>query len=107
MAIYSSALASTSLSLRHRYRFASGSDPEEDGRKPASDEYAPAEQDDLPYRVELWNAARNSVEQVLAVTANANIGYAAYYAATREHPDRYITLRHNNSYVSRWNGPTN
>ena len=43
------------------------------------------------------------VEQVLAITANGSIGYAAYYAATREHPDRYITLRHKNRIVSRWN----
>jgi len=42
---------------------------------------------------------------VLAVTANGSIGYAAYYAATREFPDRYVTLRHKNSIVSRWNGP--
>jgi len=24
---------------------------------------------------------------------------------TREYPDRYVTLRHKNSIVSRWNGP--
>jgi hypothetical protein len=61
------------------------------------------EGDDLPYKVELWNDARTAVETVLAVTANGSIGYAAYYAATREHPDRYITLRHKNRIVSRWN----
>jgi hypothetical protein len=60
----------------------------------------------LPFKVELWDEAKVSVEQVLAVTANGSIGYAAYYAATREHPNRYITLRHNNSIVSRWNGPS-
>jgi hypothetical protein len=59
----------------------------------------------LPYRVELWDESRSTVEQVLAVTANAGIGYAAYYAATRENPHRYITLRHKNAVVSRWNGP--
>jgi hypothetical protein len=64
-----------------------------------------AERDDLPYRVEMWDETRNSVEQVLAVTANSSIGFAAFYAATREFPDRYITLRHNNSIVSRWNAP--
>jgi len=45
-----------------------------------------------------------SVEQVVAVTANAS-GRAAYYAATREYPDRHITLRHKSSVVARWSGP--
>lgn len=63
------------------------------------------EGEDLPYKVELWDTSRASVEQVLAVTANGSIGFAAYYAATREFPHRFITLRHKNSIVSRWNGP--
>jgi hypothetical protein len=66
---------------------------------------APLEREDLPYKVEIWNEAGSSVEQVVAVTANASIGYAAYYAATREYPDRHITLRHKNSVVARWSGP--
>jgi hypothetical protein len=61
--------------------------------------------DDLSYRVELWDGAKTGVEQVLAITISGSIGYAAYYAATREFPDRYITLRHKDSIVSRWNGP--
>jgi hypothetical protein len=78
-----------------------------DGDKPDSVPFQPssAPRDDLPYRVELWDEARESVEQVLAVASNGAIGYAAYYAATREHPHRYVTLRHNNRIVSRWNGP--
>src|SRR5689334_18233145 len=66
---------------------------------------APVEREDLPYKVEIWNETGASVEQVVAVTANASIGYAAYYAATREYPDRHITLRHKNSVVARWSGP--
>jgi hypothetical protein len=66
-----------------------------------------ADGEELPYRVELWDMPGLSVEQVLAVTVSGSIGYAAYYAATREHPDRYITLRHRNSIISRWNGPKN
>jgi hypothetical protein len=65
----------------------------------------PVDRDDLPYKVEIWNESGASVEQVVAVTANASIGYAAYYAATREYPDRHITLRHKNSVVARWSGP--
>ena len=66
---------------------------------------APADREDLPYKIEIWNETGASVEQVVAVTANASIGYAAYYAATREYPDRHITLRHKNSVVARWSGP--
>jgi hypothetical protein len=82
---------------------AGGSD-DEPGKRARSDRNA-IERDDLPYKVELWNEARTAVEQVLAVTANGSIGYAAYYAATSEHPDRYITLRHKSRIVSRWNEP--
>jgi hypothetical protein len=89
---------------RHRYELAGGNDPDGGSSSPAPFDRQPAGREDLPYRVELWDQARNTVEQLLAVTANAGIGYAAYYAATREHPQRYITLRHKNSIVSRWNG---
>ena len=65
----------------------------------------PSEREDLPYKVEIWNETGASVEQIVAVTANASIGYAAYYAATREFPDRHITLRHKSSVVARWSGP--
>ena len=61
--------------------------------------------EELPYKVELWNPSGTSVDLVLAVTVSPSIGYAAYYAATREHPNRQITLRHKNSIISRWPGP--
>lgn len=67
---------------------------------------APSEHEDLPYRVELWNDGKTGVEVVLAVTASASIGFAAYFAATREYPNRYVALRHKGSFISRWNGPT-
>jgi hypothetical protein len=102
-------LSSNSLQELQRfipYRVASGSDPEGDGSRKVkrSDRSKPA-QEDLPYKVELWDVDKKSVEQVLAVTASGSIGYAAYYAAVREHPDRYVTLRHKNGIVSRSNGP--
>ena len=65
----------------------------------------PALWDDLPFKVELWNADKGSVELVLAVTASGSIGYAAFYAATREFPDRYIVLRHDDAVLARWNSP--
>jgi hypothetical protein len=78
--------------------------PAQKPSKPGSS--GPREIEDLPYTVELWNESRTAVEQVLAITANASIGYSAFYAAARDHFDRYITLRHKNTIVNRWNGPS-
>lgn len=64
---------------------------------PASDS-----NEDLPYRVELWQQDRHGVEIVLAVTASASIGYAAFYAASREYPERLVSLRHKGRFISRW-----
>ena len=91
--------------LRVPYHLGSGSDAGNGGAE-SSRKQAPKPGEDLPYKVELWDEQKKSVEQVLAVTASSSIGYAAYYAATREFPDRYITLRNKNDIVSRWNGPT-
>jgi len=63
----------------------------------------PAGAEDLPYKVEVWSDDRAMVEQTVAMTANASIGYAAYYEATKEFPDHYVTLRHKSRVVARWN----
>jgi hypothetical protein len=80
-------------------------DPTDPTRRAPRSDRPTASREDLPYKVELWDESRSSVEQVLAVTANGSIGYAAYYAATREYPDRYVTLRHKNNIISRSNPP--
>jgi len=85
------------------WRLASGDDPDDARHEPVRLDRLTSGREDLPYKVELWDQARQSVEQVLAVTASGSIGYAAFYAAMREYPNRYITLRHKNSIVSRWN----
>ena len=65
------------------YRMAPSDEAEDGGpRKASPSERSLAGGDDLPYRVELWDEEKKAVEQILAVTANATIGYAAYYAAT-------------------------
>lgn len=87
------------------YRFASDDEPGNGSPRPIRSGAIPAGREDLPYKVELWDEAKSAVEQVLAVTSNGSIGYAAYYAATREFPERYITLRHKNSIVARSNAP--
>ena len=97
---------STQQPARGRFlRLVAGGDPEDGdpGRQPSRP--IPGAREDLPYKVEIWNEAGAAVEHVVAVTANASIGYAAYYAATREFPDRHITLRHKSSVVARWSGP--
>jgi hypothetical protein len=86
------------------YLVASG-DPDDSSPKYEPSGRSTGPREDLPYKVEIWNEGGSAVEQVVAVTANASIGYAAYYAATREYPDRHITLRHKNSIVARWRGP--
>jgi hypothetical protein len=89
------------------HRFSPAEDPNDPARGHQGSLASRAgEAEELPYKVELWNDAKHAVEQVLAVTASASIGYAAYFAATREFPDRFVTLRHKNSVVSKWNGPT-
>jgi hypothetical protein len=80
-------------------------DPRDPTRRAPQSDQSTASREDLPYKVELWDESRSSVEQVLAVTANGSIGYAAYYAATREFPDRYVTLRHKSNIISRSNPP--
>jgi hypothetical protein len=67
---------------------------------------APNEGEDLPYKVELWNESKTAIEQLLAVTANASIGHAAFYAAAREFAERYVTLSHKQAVINRWNAPS-
>jgi hypothetical protein len=80
--------------------------PDEGDRTPSPLGGFLREGDDLPYRVEVWDEAGHYVERVVAVSASPAIGYAAYYAATREFPGRAITLRHNKAVISRWSART-
>jgi hypothetical protein len=81
------------------------SDDADDIPKSGGSRRARAPRDDLPFRIELWNEDRTAVERILATTVNSSIGYAAYHADTREYPDRYVTLRHRNRILARWNAP--
>jgi hypothetical protein len=97
-------LPNTGLAHAYRYRLAPEYDPEDEAPKSTRFDRPKAAREELPYKVELWDEEKKVVEQVLAVTANGSIGYAAFYAATREYPDRYVTLRHNNRTVARSGG---
>jgi len=85
-------------------RFSSSDDRDDQRSGPQPSRRLPAARDELPYRVELWDETRQSVETLLAIAAHGTIAYAAFYAAAREHPQRYITLRHDNKILSRWSG---
>lgn len=87
------------------HQFRPPDDPtDEDDRTASPYEEFPGDREDLPYKVEVWDAAGKYIEQVVAVSVSPAIGYAAYFAATREFPGRAITLRHKASVISRWTG---
>jgi hypothetical protein len=88
------------------YRLTPPNDPPEGAPKGAPKGAFPPGREDLPYQVEVWDAAETQFEQVLAVTSSATIGYAAYYAAIREFPSSVIVLRHRGRLLSRWTGRT-
>ena len=91
--------------LPTRVRLAQSGGPEDDAQNDGERDALANTGDDLPYKVEVWDEESRAVEQTLAITANGSIGYAAYYEATKEFPTRYITLRHKNRVVARWNPP--
>ena len=79
-----------------------GDPPDETPKTPSPFAEFPQDGEDLPYKVEVWDESGQFVEQVVAVSASPAIGYAAYYAATREFTGRAITLRHRSRVLSRW-----
>jgi len=42
------------------------------------------EEDDFPYRVEIWNSTRTYLQQTVAITISKNVGFASYYAALEQ-----------------------
>ncbi len=50
--------------------------------------------DDLPFRVEQWDAAGARVETILAASADLKLGKAAFAEAVRLRPTERILLRH-------------
>lgn len=90
--------------LQLAYKLQAANDPGGRGGNAPVFGGGPAENDDLPYKVEVWDEAGEYVEHVVAVSANPAVGFAAYYAAAREFPGRDITLRHKDRILSRWSG---
>jgi hypothetical protein len=98
-------MGAAAIDLTRIHRFIGVDDPEGGpaGKLPRHPDDGVADQ--LSYKVELWDPRKATVELVLAATASGSIGFAAYHAATREFPDRYIVLRHRDAVIARWNGP--
>jgi hypothetical protein len=80
--------------------------PDGSSRTPSRDGEFPGDDEDLPYKVEVWDETGEFVEQVVAISVSPTIGYAAYFAAAREYPGRAVTLRHRSAVISRWAGNT-
>ena len=90
----------------HALQLQPAGDPSDPKRAPAPPAGLPEDADQLPYHVEVWDASGQFVEQVVAVSVSASIGYAAFYAAAKEFPDRPIILRHRDRIISRWTKQT-
>lgn len=86
-------------------RFAHGGGNGDDGDDATGGGYASLpftiEGDDLPYRIELWGPD-GALDRVIAIAADATIGFAAYYAAARENPGRDVTITHKGRLLARW-----
>ena len=50
-------------------------------------------EDDLPYRVEVWDDKDSHIEEVIALTSDYATAKSAYEAAVKRRPGRFITLR--------------
>ncbi|MGA0605399.1 hypothetical protein ACO2Q0_05300 [Phenylobacterium sp. VNQ135] len=87
------------------HQFSPPDDPTDEtgGTRPYGDRF-PSNADDFAYKVEIWDANGEFAERVVAVSLSSSIGYAAFYAATREFPGRVVTLRHRDRVMSRWTG---
>jgi hypothetical protein len=89
-------------SVSRLWRLAPSDNPQDEpaGRASAP---VPREQDEFPYRVEVWNYTGSYVEQTLAITISRSIAFAAYYAAMQGLSDGLITLRHKGAVLAHWN----
>ena len=67
----------------------------------------PSDFEDLPYRVEVWDATGSFPESLVAITVTPALAYAAYYAAAREFHGRDVTVKHKGQTLSRWRGRIN
>ena len=89
--------------MGRRYLSAAGEPPEDDETLPRGGGQG-QDQDLLPFRVEVWDSTGTFVEQVVALTGNRSVGWAAYFATTEMHPTRVVTFRDQYGELGRWTG---
>jgi hypothetical protein len=53
----------------------------------------PREAQELPYRIEMWDALDAHVEELIALVADHAVARAAFVEAVRRRPGKIITLR--------------
>jgi len=51
-------------------------------------------EDNLPFKVEQWDASGDKLEQTLSTSADLKLGRAAFTEAVRQRPAQRIVLRH-------------
>ena len=51
------------------------------------------QQQELPYRIEMWDEQDNRVEELIALVADHAVGRATFAEAVKRRPGRIITLR--------------
>ena len=52
-----------------------------------------AHDDDLPYRVEVWDDKDSHIEEIIALTSDYATAKSAFDEAVKRRPRRFITLR--------------
>jgi hypothetical protein len=82
--------------------FSGPGQPQDDDEGRSNSPDAGQDRDMLPYRVEVWDPTGTHVEQVIALTRNRNVGWAAYFATTEQFPARVITFRDQYGELGRW-----
>ena len=60
-------------------------------------------EEDLPFRVEQWDAAGARLEQTLSASADLKLGRAAFAEAVRQRPAQRIVLRHKTRVIDEHN----
>lgn len=95
------------LTAAERYEKLAGQNPARIGALAASPKpkALPLRPPAAAYRLEMWNQSGKRVEKTLAESVDSRVAYAAYFAAAREFPMRYLTLTQDERVLARWQPP--
>jgi hypothetical protein len=58
--------------------------------------------DDLPFRIEQWDASGARLEQTLSASADLRLGRAAFAEAVHQRPGQRIVLRHKTRVIEEY-----